>query len=1134
MSTSLVLRPLTASSSASCTSPAVARCRNSRFNIHIGLSLHPTQSFPSKLTPNPAFPHSFSTHAPSSSFFPSYTAQLPSNTRYMSSVAATVRKAARPQRSRKAVLVLTPSAVSRIRHLQSTSASRGGPPRFLRVGVKSRGCSGLQYFLEEVEGKGRLDEVVEQDGVTVLVDSKALFSIIGSEMDYVEDRLSAKFVFNNPNVKDACGCGESFNVDTSAAAAAAGLPGGSGSGGGIPSVPGAEAGTLNVAASRRVMNAHSSILAQVAAGSLNPVALGLSSDTATSDPRTNSPPKTPGLSLVTQITSCFIPFEPTSPHPDSATPSDVATFVQSLRSDSNSALTGIGSSPTRNPSSRWSTPRSSPAATPRNSPGRARIGSGAGESVGLGRSSSLQGFRAAAAALWQPSRGKHRNLSRDVDTVTSDAEASASQNASGVVIDPSTPVRSVVQSSAREIEVVPRKRDSTVFDKWTGIPAVTSVTRGLGEPLTFDSLGIQGDGTESPKTITRLSNVRYHPRLTRSDSHLSHPSIHRPGRDQTPTPTERTHLEKLVASPPHSSTQLPSSSTPGISGAAPPLVDAQNQSQSQSGTARLSHDSGVSSRHSVSSSHTIDVNDRTGERSYAKASDERSSFRLNSENSETPLASISHREYREVYPSQAHMRGATGPALLVSPPSPHQSPDRSTRSSSPHLDSTDTGLAPLSSSLSSAPTSRVHHPRERRSWFPRPASASGTHPTASSSSAAAAKLATSPIPGRKPNRLSWVHPFSLSLSIPSLHRENSDRSRKKHVAGADDSGSDIERETPIRKKKDGGRSLSESLSSFLAGALTREKVAQPRLREGIDPRETNEKKRLSVMNYVFNSSGELRECEDEYSHTLIGTARSAANFPPATSKNSSFFRHASSNSTSSIDTRFRANPANNRVFGVPLDSAIAYGRHSVGQHEVPAVVFRCLEFLESKGLDEEGIYRQSGSVHVVNWLREQFELAGDLDLISTNDDQIGPPFDAHSVASLLKQYLRDLPEPILTWALTQKFRNVLELSSREEKLLALRGLVAQLPKANRALLAVLFDHLDRVAGRSDFNRMTASNLGMLFAPTLVVPSGVFWILMAAGSGFFKEVEATVQENVKASEGMEESLMVVKAVEVRDP
>jgi iron-sulfur cluster assembly protein len=100
----------------------------------------------------------------------------------------------------------------------------------IRVGVKNRGCSGLAYNLEYVERPGTFDEVVEQDGVKVLIDSKALFSIIGSEMDWQEDKLSSRFVFRNPNIskyhsalrgrqmdsnlptEDQCGCGESFMV----------------------------------------------------------------------------------------------------------------------------------------------------------------------------------------------------------------------------------------------------------------------------------------------------------------------------------------------------------------------------------------------------------------------------------------------------------------------------------------------------------------------------------------------------------------------------------------------------------------------------------------------------------------------------------------------------------------------------------------------------------------------------------------------------------------------------------------------------------------------------------------------------------------------------------------------------------
>lgn len=75
-------------------------------------------------------------------------------------------------------------------------------PKLIRVGVKNRGCSGLAYHLEYVDKPGTFDEAVDQDGVKVLIDSKALFSIIGSEMDWVEDKLSMRFVFKNPNISE--------------------------------------------------------------------------------------------------------------------------------------------------------------------------------------------------------------------------------------------------------------------------------------------------------------------------------------------------------------------------------------------------------------------------------------------------------------------------------------------------------------------------------------------------------------------------------------------------------------------------------------------------------------------------------------------------------------------------------------------------------------------------------------------------------------------------------------------------------------------------------------------------------------------------------------------------------------------
>ncbi len=106
-------------------------------------------------------------------------------------------------------MTVTDAAAKRI---QALLAKRGKPSAGIRIGVRSRGCSGLTYTLEYADEKSKLDEVVEDKGVTILIDPKATMFIIGTEMDYVEDKLQSGFTFRNPNEKGRCGCGESFHV----------------------------------------------------------------------------------------------------------------------------------------------------------------------------------------------------------------------------------------------------------------------------------------------------------------------------------------------------------------------------------------------------------------------------------------------------------------------------------------------------------------------------------------------------------------------------------------------------------------------------------------------------------------------------------------------------------------------------------------------------------------------------------------------------------------------------------------------------------------------------------------------------------------------------------------------------------
>ncbi|HUX80393.1 MAG TPA: iron-sulfur cluster assembly accessory protein [Alphaproteobacteria bacterium] len=108
-----------------------------------------------------------------------------------------------------ALLTITESAAQRVKTLLG---SRGKPAYGIRIGLKSKGCSGLSYTLEFADEAGPYDEVIEAHGVKVLIDPKAVMFLMGSQMDYVEDKLSSGFVFENPNEKGRCGCGESFHV----------------------------------------------------------------------------------------------------------------------------------------------------------------------------------------------------------------------------------------------------------------------------------------------------------------------------------------------------------------------------------------------------------------------------------------------------------------------------------------------------------------------------------------------------------------------------------------------------------------------------------------------------------------------------------------------------------------------------------------------------------------------------------------------------------------------------------------------------------------------------------------------------------------------------------------------------------
>jgi iron-sulfur cluster assembly protein len=115
----------------------------------------------------------------------------------------------RPRRPRPKAVSLTDAAAERVRDIM---AKADKPYVALRVGVKNGGCAGQEYTFAYAETIEPLDEVVEDKGVTILIDPKAILFLIGSEIDYETTKLASKFVFRNPNQTDACGCGESVTI----------------------------------------------------------------------------------------------------------------------------------------------------------------------------------------------------------------------------------------------------------------------------------------------------------------------------------------------------------------------------------------------------------------------------------------------------------------------------------------------------------------------------------------------------------------------------------------------------------------------------------------------------------------------------------------------------------------------------------------------------------------------------------------------------------------------------------------------------------------------------------------------------------------------------------------------------------
>ncbi|KAJ3007872.1 hypothetical protein NUW54_g3377 [Trametes sanguinea] len=191
------------------------------------------------------------------------------------------------------------------------------------------------------------------------------------------------------------------------------------------------------------------------------------------------------------------------------------------------------------------------------------------------------------------------------------------------------------------------------------------------------------------------------------------------------------------------------------------------------------------------------------------------------------------------------------------------------------------------------------------------------------------------------------------------------------------------------------------------------------------------------------------------------------------------------------------------VFGVSLEDSLDVAQIA----SLPAIVFRCIQYLEVKKAEqEEGIYRLSGSTAVIKSLKDRFNAEGDVDLLASDEY-----WDPHAIAGLLKTFLRELPASILTRDLHLRFLSVIDFVDPQERVRELSHLISSLPVANYSLLRALTAHLILIVQNANINKMTMRNVGIVFSPTLGIPAGVFSLMLGEFKRVFN-VDGTLEES----------------------
>ncbi|EIW58705.1 uncharacterized protein TRAVEDRAFT_29197 [Trametes versicolor FP-101664 SS1] len=201
------------------------------------------------------------------------------------------------------------------------------------------------------------------------------------------------------------------------------------------------------------------------------------------------------------------------------------------------------------------------------------------------------------------------------------------------------------------------------------------------------------------------------------------------------------------------------------------------------------------------------------------------------------------------------------------------------------------------------------------------------------------------------------------------------------------------------------------------------------------------------------------------------------------------------------------------VFGVSLEESLDVAQIA----SLPAIVFRCIQYLEAKKAEhEEGIYRLSGSSAVIKSMKDRFNAEGDVDLLASDEY-----WDPHAIAGLLKTFLRELPASILTRDLHLRFLSVIDFVDPQERIRELSHLISSLPVANYSLLRALTAHLILIVQNSGVNKMTMRNVGIVFSPTLGIPAGVFSLMLGEFNRVFNVDGTLDQEDETDGDGSEE-------------